>query len=512
MRPELKGQAVVLFAESARGLHIVTCSEAASDWGIRPGMPLAEARSLSGHPLVGSKSPATLVTERSDPVEDQEVLQSLAVACQTYSPLVGLEETSVPEALFLDITGCAPHFGGEEALAGQLRDEFVASAYHTRIGVADTVGAAWAVALFKTTAAESITVIPANQHVACLRALPIAGLRLSLFIRETLQKLDLNTIGQIERLPRTTLPARFGKELQQRLDQAWGVVYEFPPPVRLPEPIFAVWNLEDAVTDRGTLELIASDLLTRVLAELPSRRMGVRELQWRFSGRRDAFELTLRLVQATAESRHLESLLRLQWERQDAEFQKSRVTPRCLTEGVTCVRLEIVDAAPLRIQQQTLFDLEPGAKEARAFQQLVERMSSRLGAAAVLQSRTVPDPQPERACEFRTWGESLEGSESSPPSLWEDWLARSRPSRLLASPEPLQVIAAVPDGPPHRLWWKDRQLQITRVWGPERIETGWWRDHDIQRDYYRVETEHGQQLWIFRCLISGQWFWQGAFE
>jgi len=71
---------------------------------------------------------------------------------------------------------------------------------------------------------------------------------------------------------------------------------------------------------------------------------------------------------------------------------------------------------------------------------------------------------------------------------------------------------SVGHGLPHHLWWGNRQFQIARAWGPERIETGWWREVDIRRDYYRIETNHGDHLWIFRCLQTGGWFMHGAYE
>jgi len=33
--------------------------------------------------------------------------------------------------------------------------------------------------------------------------------------------------------------------------------------------------------------------------------------------------------------------------------------------------------------------------------------------------------------------------------------------------------------------------------GPERIESGWWDEHDKRRDYYIVETNLGQRAWAF---------------
>lgn len=544
LRPELRANAYVLFAESARGLQIVACSDIASARGIRPGIPLAEARGLcEGSSRETSATPQrhgvtetlatdamatdamatnpsvtdTLVAEPTDPIADRKALQQLALQCQTYSPLVGVEESETPDSLLLEITGCEAHFGGEQALALQLWNEFSRYPYHARVAVADTVGAAWAMAHFGdhfgVSGNHPVTVIPEGQHVHAIRTLPIAGLRLSPRILETLNKLDLRNIGQLEKLPRTTLPARFGKELLRRLDQAWGIAHELILPEHAPEPVHAVWNSEEPHANRETLELVQRELLDQILALLQPQRLGIRELQCRFTGTVDSLTLTLRLVQPSLDQRHLWDLLRLEWERQERSFLKSKLpAPRCMTEGMTAIRLEASITAPLKVRQQTLFDLEPDQKQAQAFRQFVERLSSRLGSQAVLRPHPVPDAQPEYACEYAAWEEAGSRLALAESDAWETSLARSRPLRLLIAPEPLRVFSPASDGPPRRIWRGTQQLRIVRTWGPERIETGWWREHEVQRDYYRVETEQGQRLWIFQCQETGHWFLHGAYE
>jgi protein ImuB len=84
--------------------------------------------------------------------------------------------------------------------------------------------------------------------------------------------------------------------------------------------------------------------------------------------------------------------------------------------------------------------------------------------------------------------------------------------RLKSPPVGVEVMSIVPDGPPLRFSWNNRQHVVTQSWGPERIETGWWRSRHIRRDYYRVETTHGQRFWLFRQIDAGTWFLHGVFE
>jgi hypothetical protein len=61
------------------------------------------------------------------------------------------------------------------------------------------------------------------------------------------------------------------------------------------------------------------------------------------------------------------------------------------------------------------------------------------------------------------------------------------------------------------LKYRDTTYSIIHATGPERIETGWWRGPTVCRDYWRVETDTGQSLWIYRDLRNKNWFLQGEF-
>jgi protein ImuB len=66
--------------------------------------------------------------------------------------------------------------------------------------------------------------------------------------------------------------------------------------------------------------------------------------------------------------------------------------------------------------------------------------------------------------------------------------------------------------------WRRRDLRIARATGPERLAPEWWLDDPAwrsgPRDYWRVETDGGERLWLFYAhggAVSGGWFCQGLF-
>jgi len=87
-----------------------------------------------------------------------------------------------------------------------------------------------------------------------------------------------------------------------------------------------------------------------------------------------------------------------------------------------------------------------------------------------------------------------------------------RPLRLLPAPVRVDALAVVPDGPPARFCYRGVDYRVADAWGPERIETGWWRHADVRRDYYIATTTAGHRFWLFRCRNEGGWFVHGCFE
>jgi protein ImuB len=93
-----------------------------------------------------------------------------------------------------------------------------------------------------------------------------------------------------------------------------------------------------------------------------------------------------------------------------------------------------------------------------------------------------------------------------------------RPLRLFARPEPVEAIAAVPDGPPIHFRWRSATYRVARAEGPERIAPEWWRDgEELTRDYFRVEDLSGHRFWLFREGLYGRetiaprWYLHGVF-
>ena len=517
-------------------MRVVACSSSAYAWGIKPGMPLAEATTLARrgattkHPTTKQRAAAELGgdgqlhVELYDPLADRLALEQLAECCRQFSPTVGLEEAERPESLLLDVSGLAPLFGGEVSLAEAVEQEFREHGFQTRLAIADTLGAAWAVAHY---AALAIVIVPAEQTLGALAALPVASLRLPAETLALLAELGLRRIGDVAALPRPSLLARFGPGLLARLDQATGLAAEAIVAQKLPPELDAEWLLEYPTDRRDTIDVVLERLIARVAERLARERKGVVRLECAFdfqTGPQACYSIGL--FRPSASSKHLLELARLRLE--TVRFR----------EPVTAVRVSVHASGSLQFEQQELFADAASRRSPAQLAVLVDRLSSRLGRESVLRAQVLPEAQPEYACRYlplagtkyevrstkykgrRKKKDAQPFSANKPKrknkkqsvAIRARPVIGERPLHLRSSPAPLSAVSIAPDGPPVQFRFEGRDHRIAAAWGPERIETGWWRSSCVRRDYYRVETTTGHRFWLFRRLQDGRWFLHGHFD
>jgi protein ImuB len=516
LRESASTRAMILTARDPRRGDVVRCCSA-SAWsaGVRLEMPLSEARSLV-------RGGETYVAEY-DPQADRRWLARIAAWGERYSPLVGWETIASgrkevlqtlpcpaePEALLLDVTGIGRLFGSEASLAEDLRIELSRRGFNARIGIAQTIGAAWATAVSRAGAA--VTIVPPGDAAQAIAPLPVAGLRLAADAVDILQRLGVLTIGQLLALSRSELAARLGAGLMLRIDQALGHAQELIQ-AHHPQPAFETqWLFEHPTQRREEIELVLAQLVERLAGQLQREQQGAMRLACRLDcAGHPPLRWEAGLYRPTADPRHLKDLIALQLERLHWRGEIGRIG----------LRVEL--AAPLESHQLALFD---GASQQsqRAAALLLDRLSSRLGSDAVLSPRFVPDALPERQVRLepvtgravlkkRPRARKSQAVENAGAATAIPLAASYRPLFLLPVPLELAVVAVLPDGPPAQFSHDGQLHRVARCTGPERIETGWWRGGSVRRDYYRVETTAGLRYWLFRQLPAGRWFLHGVFE
>ncbi len=505
-----------------RGAQVLTSlSAAAEQAGLTRGQPLRDATAMC----------PGLVTRAEDALSEAGFLTVLRRWAGKFSPWVAEEP---PESLVIDLTGCAHLFGGEAALLAQVEADCATLGLSLRAGIADTRGAAWALARYAgaeapavrsgdaveqearatrsratrrrapdrapAAAAEGVpqgVIAPPGHGLRALAALPVAALRLDAATVEGLARLGLRRVADLAGLPRAALARRFGTGTLRRLDQAQRVEPEPVSPARaplhfavrltLPEPIGLVADVQAAV-DR---------LLPALCDRLRAQGRGARRVRleaFRADGGVARAEVGLARPADAPEA--IRPLLALKLDALEAGF------------GFDAIRLVAPQTEPRHATGHR------GAAEVAgdALAGLIGRLGARLGTEAVTRLHPADSHLPEKAAtrHMAAWSDPAPAAWPRPPA--------PRPL-LIFRPEPVTPLEGGAGADlPAVFRWRRRDWQVARARGPERLAPEWWLDDPAwrsgPRDYWRVETATGERLWLAYAHggdIPGGWLCQGVF-
>ena len=568
-------------------------------------MPLSEAKSLlrSG---VGSAGRFHVLEHNLE--LDLQAIKQLADSLESFSPMVGVETIEPdqfkrgrrPESLLLDVTGLAHLFGDENRLAQQVLKHCDGLGYLPRIAIGDTVGIAWAVARYLSGQYFAIHEQPLVLRVGdreTVKQIPVDGLRLEPSIVDSLYQLGIETIGQVQQLPRSDLAMRFGNCIHQRLDQLSGKLEETFVVRRKPTEFMAEQLLEYPTHHRETIEVIIARLVTELCSQMRGRQRGALEWTIKLACQTgEPIEFRVNLFQPTATTAEVMPLVEMQLEQalsphtrkfrkrwpkkkkakkaqpvskstgdsranqelesksnsKSSEEDKQDAYPtdqfhRYTTIQVQEISVSVTSDVLLVQKQRQLFDENPRL-DRQSLAHLINRLASRLGNQNVVYPVLQSGAQPEYAYRLRPLVDPSRKQRRRRTKPRKQSHVLGRPLRLFHPARPLERCDRVttelkvgagtgaansipvvgssaatglstsqpenPPGSPALLRLRSdtsRAERVIRSWGPERIETGWWRGLTVCRDYWRVETERRQHFWVYRDLRSGQWFLHGEF-
>lgn len=535
--PHLAGRPLAVVANRRGALRLASLTATAEAAGLVLGMTLADAAAICPR----------LATRPEAPLRTAAFLAALGRWAGRFSPWVAPAE----DGLVLDVTGCARLFGGEEALVAEAGAGAAGLGLTLRHGLADTLGAAWAIARFdpgtgpclafagdaidqearatrarahrrrglpgpQPGAGPAGRIVPPGETLAHLSPLPAAALRLEPATVDALQALGLGRIGDVALVPRARLAQRFGPGLVLRIDQALGRVPE-PVSAAVPPPVFALrLTLPDPIGRTEDILAGLDRLLLPLCNRLAAAGRGARRVQLtlvRVEG--SAILREAGLARPASRREAIRPLLVLQLDSLDAGF------------GIEMMRLEATETEPLPTRQDrhraagSRTD-PPPVETDEALADLVGRLGARLGVEAMVRLHPAESHIPEKAAT------PMLAAFSSAAATWPAPPA-PRPV-LLFPPEPLTpqetACSQAPDQllnpavPPALFTWRRRPRRRTAAFGPERIAPEWWLDDPAwrggPRDYWRIETEDGTRLWLYQTRetsgdMSGRWFVQGLF-
>ena len=454
--------------------HVVLSNAAAHKAGVHCDQPLTAARALCPQ----------LSTALRDPDAERQALESIAAWAYRFSAEVSIAD---PDAVFVEIGASLSLFGGIAALERRLRSEAAAFGFASSLAIAPTAAGARVLA----THADGLVIPSILPLTNALGSVPIRASGLDEKSIDALHGMGFRLLRDLFRLPRPELARRIGPDALDRLDRMRGIAAESLLRYRPRDRFERLLEFSFGIESHGALAFPLQRLIRGLATFLVARDGGVQRFALVLGHERGAS--TRIEIGLLAPRRDAQSLF---------ELTRTRLERIQLPAPVHALTLRADDLPPLCPLHHDLFDAHRG--EELDWPRLAERLRARLGDEALRGLRCVADHRPARAWRFAT---AVETPAQPPANRTRAVSQRKRntqtalvinigmrPFWLLGKPivlrgEPAQILA-----------------------GPERIESGWWDDHDKRRDYYVIETSKGQRAWAFAPAGSmTQWTLHGWF-
>jgi len=484
--------------EEVKGIRkILLANEMALTAGIRPGLSINAALALA---------PALCLEERS-PKREMQVLKELAEWALKFTSFVCIE---APSRLLLEIAGSLKLFGGIKALRHRIASGLAAQGFQAAIAIAPTpLAATWL-----ARAGRRVCILEVQSLTAKLAPLPLYCLDWPESVAGSLKGMGISCIGECLRLPRQGFAKRFGAARLLELDRALGRLPDPRVNFRAPERFTADYELDEEQSDSVVLLNICEELLVRLERFLLTRQMAVQHVLFNFFHLQvPATHISLGCVQADRAVQHWSGLLKVKFEQ--------LVFPA----AVIAVQLRAGRTQRFSAETETLpFNEQVKRQGKLSIAHLAERLSARIGDEAVHGVMTVAEHRPQYAWRRQGVFVAAQGvdvpncrtghlADPASPGLLEPGLLEEiqrnvslilrRPLWMLPEPKLLGIEQNLP------VWEGILQL----LDGPERLETGWWDDDGIARDYFVARNPKGVHLWVYRNRKekSGSWYLHGIF-
>lgn len=462
-------EAIAVF-EGREGMQrILLADKKARAAGISPGLAVNAALALL---------PTLCLKERSLQ-QERQALEALAAWAEQFTSFVCIE---TPNVLLLEIAGSLQLFGGPSSLRQRIATGLESQGFSALLSIAPTPKAS----TWLAKAGRRACILEQADLTSALRKLPIRCLGWPDSVKKHLSGMGITCVGDCLRLPREGFARRFGAGRLLELDRALGRLPDPRQSHRVPERFCSEYELVEEESASDLLLNICQELLIELERFLLTRQLSVQRVLFAFFHLREpATHLTLGCVQAGRSVQHWFDLLKIKFD----QLQ--------LPAPVIAIRLAGGQSQLLTAKTSELPFNNTGKRQSEPIAHLVERMSARIGDESVHGVTTVAEHRPQYA-----WMPAGLTESAAVSSYWcEESRVLRRPLWMLPEPRPLPVEQGAPV----------YQGILKLLDRPERLETGWWDDDGIARDYYIAVNPAGIHVWVYQGRRSGGWYLHGIF-
>ena len=462
LRADEPDKAVVVTACEGSTRWIICCNSPAERAGLKTAMNFTMA--LAIHPQVTS-------LERKIGAE-KAALDRLAAWSYQFSSNVIVGEVSRKldrartASIWLEVGASLKLFGGFRKFIEQVEQELDLLDYSYELGIAPTLEGA---ALLARSGIR-IAITNVGALIKRISNLPVTALLLPTQVTEQLGAAGIRTLCVLLELPRDAVAKRFGPQIGNLLDRLMGQAADPRPAFELPARYHASFEFDLELRSTEAMLFPLQRMLREFAGFLRARDSGVQRFTLTLSHRQQpATQLHVGLSTPDRNAERFFDIAREQLERVELSAPTLELT-------LSADRF----ASPTALQPD-LFNA--AFQEAETLSRTLDRMTARLGDAALHGLKPVADHRPESSWQETAFDARVPATQFPPRPLW-----------LLPTPEPIEAAA----------------LASARL-GPERIESGWWDGGDVQRDYFVLRNDDGADLWIFHDLSNDSWnlhgFW-----
>lgn len=402
--------------------------------------------------------------------------------------------------------------GGEPALARTLwRAAREAGFEGIGIGVADVAVASDAAAALASAAgngdagedgdAPRVRIVAPGRAREFLGPLRLAALPLPEDLSETFRALGFRRVSDIANRPAGEFEARFGPAglLAHRL--ACGIderAFRALPPPDVPE---AALELDTPADTLEPLLFVLRHLLARLCSDLATGGRCAARLELELRMARGSEFATAVPARPTSREHLLYDLCR-------AALERATGLEGILAEPVEELSLRVVRLASPDARQEDLFTRR--WRDPLAAAAALSRLRVRLGDEAVVQPGVRADHRPEsrslwKPVEMDAPGRTVAvAAAASSQAVPGD---SAIPGVLHLLPDPRSLRVRMEAGRPAEMWGEVGHRVIVAAEGPERLSGDWWKD-PYHREYFRICTDDGAIMWLFReYRPSGDFHW-----
>jgi protein ImuB len=408
--------------------------------------------------------------------KEAEKLEELSHWAYRYTSHVHVYDN---HTLLLEVGRSLPLFKGLQHLQHLIEHDLQHFGMDTRYGFSHTPKAAYLLSFSEQgrwNLSNSKTTLPKVR----LSHLPVSKKVLS-----QLAHCGFTYLGDILTIPHNELGHRFGKEFITYLDQLLGKAADPRTLTTPPETFHRKVDFAEPIHNRNWIDQQINRLLSDLVNFIQSRQLVCQRFTWRFYQENHRL---LGVIHIGLTSAHAQLVT-------FKELTDLKLANCTFKWAFSSIELQSEALLPQHVFEDDLFDPKP---DESAFQQLLEKLSTRLGSESLYSVSAKPEHLPDLINHYHNTAQDSKPSTSSinnvQPELQDEplWLLQESKKITQKGHQPMHNGA------------------LNLIHGPHRISSHWWQQLQ-SRDYYIARQSSGRLLWIYYERRQKNWYLHGLF-